>query len=150
MFGQSGSKTSQYAQSQKDKWIDQGTSLNDQLKEVNSYSENQIKYEFEGIIANDETKPLCPVKEAIKENVIEFHTLIVLSFDPETIFLFEGIIASDETDFVCPAKVVIKRKEVEFHNLIVSSIEPDTMFSFERIIANDKTGSVCSVKVAIN
>jgi hypothetical protein len=48
LFGQSGSKTSQYAQSQKDKWIDQGTSLNDQLKELNSYSENQIKYEFEG------------------------------------------------------------------------------------------------------
>jgi hypothetical protein len=48
LFGQSGSKTSQFAQSQKDKWIDQGTSLNDQLKEVNSYSENQIKYEFEG------------------------------------------------------------------------------------------------------
>ena len=44
LFGLSGSKTSQYAQSQKDKWIDQGTSLNDQLKELNSYSENQIKY----------------------------------------------------------------------------------------------------------
>ncbi len=43
-----GSKTSQFAQSQKDKWIDQGTSLDDQLKELNAYSENQIKYEFEG------------------------------------------------------------------------------------------------------
>ena len=36
LFGQSGSKTSQFAQSQKDKWIDQGTSLNDQLKELNT------------------------------------------------------------------------------------------------------------------
>jgi hypothetical protein len=48
LFGQSGSKTSQFAQSQKDKWIDQGTSLDNQLKELNAYSENQIKYEFEG------------------------------------------------------------------------------------------------------
>jgi len=43
-----GSKTSQFAQNQKDKWIDQGTSLDDQLKELNAHSENQIKYEFEG------------------------------------------------------------------------------------------------------
>jgi hypothetical protein len=43
-----GSKTSQFAQSQKDKWIDTGSSLDDQLKELNAYSENQIRYEFEG------------------------------------------------------------------------------------------------------
>jgi hypothetical protein len=43
-----GQKTSQFAQSNYDKWIDQGTSLNDQLKELNTYSENRIKYEFEG------------------------------------------------------------------------------------------------------
>jgi hypothetical protein len=48
LFGLSGSKTSQYAQSQKDKWIDTGSSLDDQLKELNAYSENQIKYEKEG------------------------------------------------------------------------------------------------------
>jgi hypothetical protein len=48
LFGQRGSKTSQYAQSQKDKWIDSGSTLNDQLNELNTYSENNIKYEFEG------------------------------------------------------------------------------------------------------
>ena len=41
LFGQSGSKTSQFAQSQKDKWIDTGSSLDDQLRELNTYSEKK-------------------------------------------------------------------------------------------------------------
>jgi hypothetical protein len=43
-----GQKTSEYAQSKYDKWINSASSLSDQLNELNSYSENRIKYEFEG------------------------------------------------------------------------------------------------------
>jgi len=43
-----GQKTSQYAQSNYDKWINAGSSLSDQLNELNAYSENRIKYQFEG------------------------------------------------------------------------------------------------------
>jgi hypothetical protein len=43
-----GTQTSHYAQSKYDYWLDKGTSLADQLNELNAYSENKIKYEFEG------------------------------------------------------------------------------------------------------
>jgi hypothetical protein len=43
-----GSASANYAQSQYNHWIDAATSLDDQLKELNAYSENKIKYEFEG------------------------------------------------------------------------------------------------------
>jgi len=43
-----GQKTSLYAQSKYDKWINAGSSLSDQLNELNAYSENRIRYEFEG------------------------------------------------------------------------------------------------------
>ncbi len=49
VFGLGGGKASaQYAQSNKDKWLDKGSSLDDQLRELNTYSENKMKYEFEG------------------------------------------------------------------------------------------------------
>ena len=49
IFGIGGGKISaQYAQSQSDYWLDKGSSLDDQLRELNTYSENKIKYEFEG------------------------------------------------------------------------------------------------------
>jgi len=43
-----GSASANYAQSKYDYWLDKGTSLADQLNELNAYSENKIKYEFEG------------------------------------------------------------------------------------------------------
>jgi len=49
VFGLGGGKASaQYAQSQSDYWLDKGSSLNDQLSDLNTFSENKIKYEFEG------------------------------------------------------------------------------------------------------
>jgi len=43
-----GSASANYAQSQSEYWLDKGSSLDDQLNELNTYSENKIKYEFEG------------------------------------------------------------------------------------------------------
>ena len=43
-----GGASSAYAQSQSDYWLDKGSSLDDQLSDLNTYSENKIKYEFEG------------------------------------------------------------------------------------------------------
>ncbi len=49
IFGYGGGKASaHYAQSNYDYWLDKGSSLDDQLNELNTYSENKIKYEFEG------------------------------------------------------------------------------------------------------
>jgi len=49
VFGIGGGKASaQYANSQSSYWLDKGSSLDDQLNELNTYSENKIKYEFEG------------------------------------------------------------------------------------------------------
>jgi len=49
VFGVGGGKASaQYANSQSSHWLDKGSSLDDQLNELNTYSENKIKYEFEG------------------------------------------------------------------------------------------------------
>jgi len=49
VFGIGGGQASaQYTQSKYDYWLDKGSSLDDQLNELNTYSENKIKYEFEG------------------------------------------------------------------------------------------------------
>ena len=96
-----------------------------------------------------------------KRYVFEFHTLICLLYEAETIlifkaltqsetiFTFEGIIAIDLIQSVCPINVGINWNEVEFHTLIVSSHEPETIFSFEGIIAKDLTALSCSFKFLI-
>ena len=58
-------------------------------------------------IANVFTQSVCPFKEAINLNDVEFHTFIVLSIEPEIIFSFEGIITNALTKSVCPVKVAI-------------------------------------------
>ena len=46
IFG--GSATGSHASSKKENWINAGTSLDDQLNELNSYDENSIEFEFQG------------------------------------------------------------------------------------------------------
>lgn len=43
-----GKASAQYAKSQSSYWLDKGSSLSDQLNDLNTFSENKIKYEFEG------------------------------------------------------------------------------------------------------
>ena len=44
-----GSKSSEYVTSNKDHWISKGSSLDDQLNQLNNYVENNIQYEFNGL-----------------------------------------------------------------------------------------------------
>ncbi|XP_065665060.1 uncharacterized protein LOC136086703 [Hydra vulgaris] len=43
-----GSASASYAKSQANHWLEKGSSLDDQLRDLNTYSENKMKYEFEG------------------------------------------------------------------------------------------------------
>ena len=43
-----GKASGSFAKSQKEHWLDKGSSLNDQLSDLNNYSKNSIQYEFDG------------------------------------------------------------------------------------------------------
>jgi hypothetical protein len=43
-----GQATAEFTNSKYDYWLDKGSSLDDQLNELNTYSENKIQYQFEG------------------------------------------------------------------------------------------------------
>ena len=56
------------------------------------------------------------------------HILIVLSYDPDTIFLLSGLIATDSTESLCPFSVLIKIPDPRSHMRVVLSDDHDTIF----------------------
>ena len=78
------------------------------------------------------------------------HILIVLSSNPDNIFLLSGLIAIELTQSVCPCpNVLIKLPDSRSHILTVLSHDTDTIFLLSGLIANEVIKLVCPFNVLI-
>ena len=69
-----------------------------------------------------------------------FHTRIVLSYEPETMYWPSGENATELTELVCPVKGPAAVSPVmAFHTQIVRSKEPETMCWLSGENATDRT-----------
>jgi hypothetical protein len=78
-----GSASAYYAQNRSDHWINSGSSLADQLNELNAYSENKIKYEFEGNKIVPKTIQVSKLQSSAFKKTLSFSRIKNFKYEAE-------------------------------------------------------------------